>query len=205
MDMHDRSIYFLPVRIICGVATLCCLFSCVSPAIGPRAFASPVLIISVPEQKMALFINGMESERYRISTAKKGIGDIPGSYMTPAGVMEIAERFGEGLNLGSVLKDRVPTGEVIPVDAPGRDPIVSRILWLRGLEERNKNAFERFIYIHGTPQESLLGVPASFGCIRMRSVDIAALYDLVPVGTKVWVSMDSIETAERNWQNQRID
>lgn len=203
--MHKRWFYFSRVRLLCGVATLCCLFSCASPAIDTRAFASPVLIISVPEQKMVLYFNGLERQRYLISTAKKGISDIPGSYMTPGGVMEIAEKFGDGLHLGSVLKDRVPTGEVIPVDAPGRDPIVSRILWLRGLEERNKNAFERFIYIHGKPQENLLGVPASFGCIRMRSVDIAALYDIVPVGTKVWVSMDSIETAERNWQNQRID
>lgn len=83
------------------------------------------------------------------------------------------------------FKDRVPTGEIVPVNAPGRDPIVTRILWLRGREERNRNAFDRYIYIHGTPEERKLGEPASYGCIRMRSRDIVWLYDTVGVGARV--------------------
>jgi len=158
-----------------------------------------VLLVSVPEQKMLFIENGQEREFFLISTAKKGIGDVPDSYMTPAGTMEIAEKFGDNLALGSVLKDRVATGEVVPVEAPGRDPIITRILWLRGLEERNRNAYPRFIYIHGTPQESLLGTAASFGCIRMRSVDIVRLYDAIAVGAKVVVSEAPLESLKAHW------
>ncbi|MFZ6819483.1 L,D-transpeptidase family protein [Undibacterium sp. Ji22W] len=159
-----------------------------------------VLLVSVPEQKMLFIENGQERETFLISTAKKGIGDVPDSYMTPAGTMEIAEKFGDNLALGSVLKDRVATGEVVPVEAPGRDPIVTRVLWLRGLEERNRNAYPRFIYIHGTPQESLLGTAASFGCIRMRSVDIVKLYDAISLGAKVVVSEAPLEPLKAQWK-----
>ena len=73
-------------------------------------------------------------------------------------------------------------------DALGRDPIVTRILWLDGLEAHNRNAYSRCIYIHGTPQESLLGTPVSYGCIRMRSVDVKRLYELVGTGAEVLVT-----------------
>ena len=86
------------------------------------------------------------------------------------------------------FKDRKPTGEIVPVNAPGRDPIVTRILWLKGLERQNANAFERMIYIHGTPEEARLGTPASYGCIRMRSVDVIALFNTVGRGARVIVS-----------------
>lgn len=134
---------------------------------------------------MVLLEDGKPLATYVISTAKRGIGDMPDSYMTPGGRMQIAEKIGAGVPLGSVFKDRKPTGEIVAADAPGRDPVVTRILWLRGTEQRNRNAYPRFIYIHGTPQESLLGTPASYGCIRMRSVDIAELFELVGVGAVV--------------------
>jgi hypothetical protein len=117
------------------------------------------IVVSVPEQKMRLFDNGKVIATYTISTAKRGIGDLPDSYMTPGGKMEIAEKFGAGMPVGTAFKDRVPTGEIVAIDAPGRDPVVTRILWLRGTEERNQHAYQRYIYIHGTPQESLLGNP----------------------------------------------
>nr|WP_315476201.1 L,D-transpeptidase [uncultured Undibacterium sp.] len=158
-----------------------------------------VLIVSVTEQKMLFIENGQERDSFLISTAKKGIGDVPDSYMTPPGTMEIAEKFGDDLALGSVLKDRVATGEVVPAEAPGRDPIVTRVLWLRGLEERNRNAYPRFIYIHGTPQESLLGTAASFGCIRMRSTDIVRLYDAIALGARVVVSEVPLEALKAHW------
>jgi lipoprotein-anchoring transpeptidase ErfK/SrfK len=83
------------------------------------------------------------------------------------------------------FKDRRPTGEVVAVDAPGRDPIVTRILWLKGLEAGNHHAYDRTIYIHGTPEERKIGSPASYGCVRMRSRDVVQLFDTVGVGASV--------------------
>ena len=77
---------------------------------------------------------------------------------------------------GAVIKNRVPTGEVVTANAPGRDPIVARVIWLRGMEGQNRGARDRCIYIHGTPEERRIGKPASFGCVRMRSRDVIALY-----------------------------
>jgi hypothetical protein len=85
------------------------------------------------------------------------------------------------------FKDRQPTGEIVPINAPGRDPIVTRILWLRGLESHNRNAFERMIYIHGTPEESKLGAPASYGCVRMRSRDVRHVFNTVGIGARVFI------------------
>jgi len=146
------------------------------------------LLISIPDQQMVLLEDGVVQGRWPVSTARRGVGDEPDSYMTPAGELEVAEKIGDGLPPGSVLKDRKPTGEIVGADAPGRDPVVTRILWLRGLEERNRNAYQRFIYIHGTPQESLIGQPASYGCIRMRSADITGLYARIGAGTRVRIA-----------------
>ncbi|MBY0571437.1 MAG: L,D-transpeptidase [Burkholderiaceae bacterium] len=151
------------------------------------------IVVSVPEQKMRLFDNGKVIAAYTISTAKRGIGDLPDSYMTPGGKMEIAEKFGAGMPVGTAFKDRVPTGEIVAIDASGRDPVVTRILWLRGTEERNQHAYQRYIYIHGTPQESLLGNPASYGCIRMRSADIVELFDKVGIGAEVFVAETELD------------
>jgi hypothetical protein len=101
--------------------------------------------------------------------------------------MEIAKKIGGGAPIGMKFKDRKPTGEVVPVDAPGRDPIVTRILWLRGKESQNRRAYGRTIYIHGTAEERKIGHPASYGCIRMRSRDIVQLYDTVGYGAVVEV------------------
>lgn len=90
------------------------------------------------------------------------------------------------------FKSRKPTGEIVAVNAPGRDPIVTRILWLRGLERCNAHAFERMIYIHGTPEEARLGTPASYGCIRMRSRDVIRLFDVVGEGARVVISNEAL-------------
>jgi len=92
------------------------------------------------------------------------------------------------LPAGAVIKNRIPTGEIIAVDTPGRDAIVSRVIWLRGMETQNQKARDRCIYIHGTPEERRIGRPASFGCIRMRSRDIIDLYDRVHIGTHVLIT-----------------
>jgi L,D-transpeptidase catalytic domain len=107
--------------------------------------------------------------------------------LPPLGHLEIAKKIGAGAPAGSVFKSRKPTGEILAPDAPGRDPIVTRILWLKGLDTQNADAFQRYIYIHGTPEERNIGKPASFGCIRMRSADIIRLFATVGVGAKVEV------------------
>ena len=149
------------------------------------ASAAPSIVVSVPEQKLALVENSVVVAQYPVSTSKFGLGDANGSYRTPLGTMEVASKIGAHAPLGSVFKSRQRTGEVLPPNAPGRDPIVTRILWLRGLQASNARAFERGIYIHGTPVEKLIGRPASYGCIRMRSRDVVRLFDAVPVGTKI--------------------
>ena len=143
------------------------------------------VVVSVADQAMDVYAKNRLIGHYLISTSKYGIGDSPGTYRTPLGQLEIARKIGAGAPVGAVFKDRRPTGEVLVPDAPGRDPIVTRILWLKGLESRNAGAFKRCIYIHGTPEERNIGRPASFGCIRMRSADIVRLFGTIGVGAKV--------------------
>ena len=143
------------------------------------------IIVSVKEQKLLLLTDGKPEASYPVSTSKFGIGDRLGSYATPLGKFFVRMKIGMGQPLGAVFRSRRPTGEVLRPNAPGRDPIVTRILWLDGVEPGNRNAYNRGIYIHGTPQESALGRPASYGCIRMRSKDVATLCDRVSTGATV--------------------
>jgi lipoprotein-anchoring transpeptidase ErfK/SrfK len=152
------------------------------------AMATPSIVVSVPDQTLALIDDGVVVARFPVSTSKFGLGDGSGSYATPLGTMAIASKIGGNAPLGTVFKSRKPTGEILRPNAPGRDPIVTRILWLRGLEKRNARAFARNIYIHGTPEERLIGRPASYGCIRMRSGDVAQLFAAVGVGTRIEVA-----------------
>src|SRR5438552_7111424 len=143
------------------------------------------IVISTREQKLALLDRGNVMAIYPVSTSKFGLGDWPGSRFTPLGQLRIAEKIGDNALPGAVFKDRRRTGEIVLANSPGRDPIVTRILWLRGLEAQNANAFSRDIYIHGTPEEWKIGSPASYGCIRMRSGDIIQLYNVVGIGAEV--------------------
>ena len=161
----------------------CCLFAL--SALALRAAAAPSIVVSVPDQRLALVDNGVTLAQFPVSTSKFGLGDRNNSYATPLGSMEIAAKIGEAAPLGAVFKSRMRTGEILAPNSPGRDPIVTRILWLRGLEARNAQAYDRGIYIHGTPVERLIGRPASYGCIRMRSRDVVRLFDATPVGTKI--------------------
>jgi lipoprotein-anchoring transpeptidase ErfK/SrfK len=164
---------------------LCLTVAIVCPV---PAMATPSIVVSVPDQTLALIDDGVVVVRFPVSTSKFGLGDGSGSYATPLGTMTIASKIGANAPLGTVFKSRLPTGEILRPNAPGRDPIVTRILWLRGLEKRNARAFARNIYIHGTPEERLIGRPASYGCIRMRSRDVAQLFAAVGVGTKIEVA-----------------
>jgi lipoprotein-anchoring transpeptidase ErfK/SrfK len=156
-----------------------------------KAHATPLsadMIVSVPDQELALVDRGKLIVRYSISTSKFGTGDSNASYRTPLGTLFVSAKIGDRLPAGSVIKNRIPTGEIVVADTPGRDPIVSRVIWLRGMETRNAKARDRCIYIHGTPEERRIGKPASFGCIRMRSRDIIDLYDRVHIGTHVVIT-----------------
>ena len=148
--------------------------------------------VSVADEKMVVCRHGVPIATYPVSTSKFGLGDRPGSRATPLGCLEIAKKIGGGQPAGMKFRSRRPTGEVVRVNAPGRDPIVSRILWLRGLESQNRNAFRRTIYIHGTAEEWKIGTPASYGCVRMKSSDIIALYNTVGVGARVEITRDRI-------------
>lgn len=145
------------------------------------------ILISVPEQKMVVFDHGSVVAQYPVSTSKFGLGDKPGSYATPVGAMRVSSKVGAGAPVGTVFKNLRPTGEVIKVNAPGRDPIITRVICLSGLEDRNRNASGRRIYIHGTPEERRIGKPVSFGCIRMRSKDVISLFNTINVGAEVHI------------------
>ena len=153
------------------------------------------IVISTREQKLALLDRGKLMGIYPVSTSKFGLGDWRGSRFTPLGQLQIAEKLGGNAPPGAVFKDRRRTGEIIQANSPGRDPIVTRIFWLRGLEAQNANAFGRDIYIHGTPEEWKIGSPASYGCIRMRSSDIIQLYNIVGVGAAVTIVNAPLATA----------
>jgi len=160
--------------------------SCTTPDTHHR------VVVSVPEQRLAVLNDGVLMATYPVSTSKFALSDAPGSNGTPLGKMEIAKKIGSSAPLGAVFKDRRRTGEVLVPDAPGRDPIVTRILWLRGKEARNANAYGRYIYIHGTAEERNIGRPASYGCIRMRSQDVIRLYDIVGEGARVEIANEPL-------------
>lgn len=150
------------------------------------------VLISVPDQRLAVVRDGELVARYPVSTSRFGTGDSFYSYKTPLGELRVCDKIGGDLPPGAVIHHRSPTGEVLPVNAPGRDPIVTRVIWLDGLEAQNRNARSRGIYIHGTPQESAIGKPMSWGCIRMRSKDVIKFFDEIPVGTMVSIIPDKL-------------
>jgi lipoprotein-anchoring transpeptidase ErfK/SrfK len=163
--------------------------------LGRLAAATPLsadMIVSVPDQVLALVDHGRVLARYPVSTSKFGTGDSSASYRTPLGTLFVSAKIGDRLPPGCVIKNRIPTGEIVAVDAPGRDAIVARVIWLRGMEAQNRAARDRCIYIHGTPEERWIGKPASFGCIRMRSRDVIDLYDRVHIGTHVTITLRKI-------------
>jgi lipoprotein-anchoring transpeptidase ErfK/SrfK len=152
-----------------------------------RCWASPWIVVSVPEQQLCVIEPGGTVEQFPVSTSRVGLGDRPQSFATPLGNLAVADKVGAGAPAGTVFKACRRTGEVLRPNAPGRDPIVTRILRLRGLEPGNAGAYGRCIYIHGTPVERLIGRPVSYGCIRMRSKDIVRVFESVPVGARVQI------------------
>jgi len=178
-----RLCHWIPIVIALFIA------SCAAPDTRHQ------IVISARDQKLALLDRGNLMAIYPVSTSKFGLGDWRGSRFTPLGRMQIAEKIGDNAPPGTVFKSRRRTGEIVLANSPGRDPIVTRILWLRGLEAQNANAFRRDIYIHGTPEEWKIGSRASYGCIRMRSSDIIQLYSIVGIGAVVTVVNEPLVSA----------
>lgn len=151
--------------------------------------------VSVDSQRLTLFDDaGVAIRRYPISTAAKGVGQIKGSECTPLGRHLVRARIGAGMPLNTVFVGRRPTGEILDEGllrvAPERDWILTRILWLSGCEPgKNRlgevDTMQRFIYIHGTPDDARLGQAVSHGCIRMSSRDITELFELLPAYSQV--------------------
>jgi lipoprotein-anchoring transpeptidase ErfK/SrfK len=172
------------------------------PSVAATPAPAPVLgtelVVSIPEQKLAVVVNKKVLRTYRISTSMYGEGDTLGSWCTPTGRLAVATKIGANVPTGGVFRARHYTGEILSVNAPGRDPIVSRIIWLRGLDFANKNAFHRCIYIHGTPQEFSLGKKSSYGCIRMRSNDVIEIFNWVTTGTDVAIVAKPIYQAVKD-------
>ncbi len=177
------------------------------PETPPRAVVRDGVAITLRDQKLTVFRDGNKVKDYDISTSKFGIGSRNGSNHTPTGIHAVTKKVGEGQPSGMVFKGCRPTGEVVPVNAAGRDPIVTRVIQLAGLEGTNKNSHSRRIYIHGTPEERNIGRPASYGCIRMRSEDVIDLYRRVHRGMPVAIercSQSMYMTAEKNEKFQSI-
>lgn len=155
------------------------------------------ILVDVPTQTMTVTDPaGVEVARYRVATARNGVGELAGSEQTPRGRHYIRAKIGAGLPEGAVLVSRRPTGEhytpALRQMHPKRDWILTRILWLCGLEPgRNRlgqvDTLQRYIYIHGCPDEDPMGIPGSRGCIKMRNRDIVELFDRVPAGTLVTI------------------
>jgi L,D-transpeptidase YbiS len=145
---------------------------------------SPTLRISVRDQRLDLVADEQLLASYPVSTSRFGLGSEEGSMKTPLGRFRVAEKIGAEVPRGTVFRGRIP---LAPDDAPPptEDLVLSRILWLDGIEEHNANTRERYIYIHGTNNEGAIGTPASHGCIRMKNDDLIALFDQVPHGAEV--------------------
>lgn len=155
------------------------------------------LIVHADTQTADLYKDGALVKTYRVSTAKNGAGCAEGSFCTPTGKFRIAEKIGDGLPEGAVLKSRQPTGDVWQGEERDEDLILTRVLWLDGVEEHNRNSKDRYIYLHGTNQEDRLGTPASHGCVRFSNKDIIEVFGHLSEGAEVEIIYNSCPAPSR--------
>lgn len=151
------------------------------------------LKVDITTQKMFVFNDEQLIREYFISTGKNGAGEKVGSEQTPRGLHVIRAKFGGNCPANTIFVGRRSTGEIFTPDLreryPDRDWILTRILWLSGLEKsKNRDTMTRYIYIHGAPDDVVMGAPGSRGCIRMRNHDIIELFKEVPVNTRVLIT-----------------
>jgi L,D-transpeptidase YbiS len=149
--------------------------------------AAASIHVSIRRQELSLRRGRKIIRRYPISTSRFGLGTDEGSYKTPLGKFRIGDKIGAGMPGGTIFVGRVPLGADDPLPKTN-DLVLSRVLWLDGLEPHNANTRDRFIYLHGTRHEDKIGRPHSHGCIRMRNADVIELFDLVDVGTLVKIT-----------------
>ena len=155
-----------------------------------------LIAVNISSQELFLLNRGNIEQVYNISTSTYGTGSKENSFKTPLGKHKISEKIGQGLPRGAILKARKWTGAIAniinnPIDTEF-DVVTSRILWLEGLEEGKNfgpgvDSKSRYIYIHGTAEEGLIGKPASDGCVRMYNNDVISLFDKVSIDTEVWI------------------
>ncbi len=148
---------------------------------------SPTIHVSVRDQRLDLVEGDAVVASYPVSTSRFGLGSEEGSRKTPLGRFRIGEKIGAGAPVGTIFRGRVP---LAPNEPPPEteDHVLTRILWLEGLEPQNANTRERYIYIHGTQHENRIGQPDSHGCIRMKTDDLLALFDRVSTGAEVVIN-----------------
>ena len=139
------------------------------------------IYVSISEQSLRLYRGSEVVAEYVISSSTNGIGFEEGSYCTPTGRFEVSEKIGDGELPGTIFKSRKPVG-VWNGEPSDHDLVLTRVLRLHGLDAENANSMDRYIYVHGTNQEDLLGQPASCGCIRMANKDVIDLFDKIEVG-----------------------
>ncbi|MGB0888586.1 MAG: L,D-transpeptidase family protein [Vicingaceae bacterium] len=154
------------------------------------------MYVSVKYQRLYLIVNDSTIRKYSISTAKKGIGSKSGSNKTPSGLHTIKRKIGDNVPLGGILESRIYTGKIADIltekEKADGDYVTTRVMWLQGEEPginkgRDLDSYNRYIYIHGTPEEGYIGEPASHGCIRMKNKDVVELFSLVDEGTPILI------------------
>ena len=152
------------------------------------------ILVDIAGQSLVLLQGGRQLAAYSVSTGLNGVGELNGSGCTPRGLHRVRLKIGDGCPIGTVFKARRPTGEVFDAElaaaCPGRDWVLTRILWLTGCESGcnrggGVDTLRRYIYIHGCPDSEPMGEPRSLGCIRMRNRDLVELFDQTPLGTPV--------------------
>ena len=140
--------------------------------------------VSIRDQQLTLLEGGTPIRRYPVSTSRFGLGTEEGTFKTPTGNFRVAQKIGHGMPSGTVFRGRIPLSPNDPLPAT-EDLVMSRILWLDGVDADNANTRERFIYVHGTKHEDKIGVRDSHGCVRLRNADVIELFDLVDEGMSV--------------------
>ena len=157
------------------------------------------LVVQVSTQTLSVYEDNRIVQRYLVSTARNGVGEMINSEKTPRGWHQIRAKIGKGMSANTVFVDRRPTGEVYSLDLKKQFPerkdwVLTRILWLSGLEVgKNRlgpvDTMRRYIYIHGSPDEAMMGQVGSRGCVRMHNHDIMELFDRVSVGDRVCIEV----------------
>ena len=165
----------------------------------PQFAEFPAAIVKISEQALYLYVNQQYVKKYPVSTSRYGVGQEEGSNKTPLGVHCVQEKIGDGVQLCEIFSSREPSGEIACIEHEAKDTdhecITSRILWLSGLESginqgQNLNeicvdSYQRFIYIHGTHEEGLIGQAASIGCVRMKNKDVIEVFDHLMISSLV--------------------